>query len=282
MIIEKYSNQNEMFAAVKSSYMSHSTGTQTIERRQRRHQRRRSLNDNMKSMKVNEIEIVESLDDPEPYPRRTAKTNIIPTDTANSAYGEYISDALGNFIFLPKTAKFNFKVKPTTPADWSGGGDLLSARKLPTVSALSKSQDSKEIWETYEFVDHPKSPRRAHRPKSEKRRKRVIKYEAEPTTGEGIFSKSVPIVSASGGKKDVSLVLNDERRRVKNTSGDLNLYDKFPHVNSLGQTKVPQRHVDVSLMNERITKQTSYRGPYGLDSADYLRKNKYVENFEHQ
>lgn len=279
LIIEKYSNskhQKDTYAAIKSSYMVHSTGTQTIQKN--RHRRRRHSHDNMRDMKVNEIEIVESLEEPQPYPRRTAKSNIIPTETVNSAYGEYMSDALGNFIFLPKTAKFDFKVKQ---ADWSGGNDLLAARKLPTVSAVSRSDNADAMWETYEFVDHSKSSRRSRRPKSEKRRTRVVKYEAD-STGQGIFSQSVPIVSVSGGRKKVSLVLNDERKKRVETTTDTSLYDKFPHVNSYGQTKVPQRHVDVSLMNDRVKKQTNFRGPYGLSSADYLRKNQFVENFEHQ
>lgn len=281
-----------MYTAVKSSYMIQSTGTQTIDRASRRRRQRHHSShhhDNMKGMKVNEIEIVESLsNEPEPYPRRTAKTNIIPTDTVNSAYGDYISDALGNFVFLPKTAKHDFKVKPLAAPDWSGGADLLAARKLPTVSALrgDDGQQNEEMWETYEFVDHPpkSARRRSKRPKSEKTRKRVVKYETE-TTGEGIFSRSVPIVSASGGKKSVSLVLNDankQQSRQLNKQNEESLYNKFPHVYGLGQTKVPQRHVDVTLMNERVNKETNYRGPYGLNSAEYLRKNKYVENFEHQ
>lgn len=238
----------------------------------------------MKGVKVNQIEIVESIAARDAYPRRTvpSEVNIIPHGDKDSRYGEYISDALGNFIYLPKSAKPVFKVKSNKSAlsnrsKSSGGGELLSARKIK-----SDSNPNETLWETYEFVDF-KETTTASRSKSDKKRSKAVKYEAN-LLGDGIFSRSVPVVSAVGGKKKVSYASIDDSKKIvkKSDDPDVDIYDKFPHVYDDSQTKVPQRHVDVSLMNERVLGQTHYRGPYGLNSADYLRKNLYVDNFEHQ
>lgn len=117
-----------------------------------------------------------------------------------------------------------------------------------------------------------------------------MKYEAD-SFEKGIFSQLVLFVPALSGKKRVSWYRSSFRRsqtnyrsddELLNESDDYDLYTKFPHVLSYGQTKVPQRHVNVSLINDCLMKQTNYWGLYELDSADYLRMSFYVENFEYQ
>ena len=45
----------------------------------------------------------------------------------------------------------------------------------------------------------------------------------------------------------------------------------------------PQRHVDVTLMNDRKMNLTHYRGSYpNIDTKNYIKTNKYVNNLEFQ
>lgn len=106
--------------------------------------------DQIKEMKVNQIEIIESLDEPDPNSRRfvdkTRRSNIIPT---NLAYGKYILDDLGNFIYLQKTGKVEFGVRSKSIEQLAGGNDILSARKQSQQYWIA----SLFIRKIYEFIN---------------------------------------------------------------------------------------------------------------------------------
>lgn len=280
MFIDKYSSheqnsaqRNHRRSRSSSATLTQNTGTQTRDHHRRRSHKNRN-SDNMKDLKVNEIELVESIsNDRQSFPHRTT-THIIPPKATQ--YGEYLSDALGNFIYLPKSAKNQFKVKRIHADKLNrsdGGGDLLSARKIKSENN-KKNNLNENLYETYEYVDYKKPIT------SDKKRSNVVKFEAS-SYGDGLFSRSIPIVSAIDGRSSISHIKTTHEDRMERDI-EKKVYNEFPHVYNYQHTKVPQRHVNVSLMNDRLKKQTDYRGPYQLNSADYLRRNLYVENFEHQ
>lgn len=76
-------------------------------------------------------------------------------------------------------------------------------------------------------------------------------------------TESIPVISATGSTRQQTVVT-----------------DQIFHIYDFKQTKTPNRHVDVSLMKDRLVKRTDYRGAHELNPSPYIQKNLYVENFE--
>lgn len=216
--------------------------------------------------------------------------SIIPIDTR---YIQYLPDAVAHFDSIPVTHKTIRTIKDNSEDEeetriinttvksvqFSKSMDLLSSRrKSIRVKTITNNFNNYDIDHDFELLNDSTVLKPIQNKISSRR-----------TSNDSSVSKIIPIDSYKNGIPVISAVgvvaSKSMSRRGTSTPSldDLNLnVNRFHQSCLLKRTKTPNRHVDVTLMNERYLKQTAYRGPYNLDPTQYLQKKMFIEHFEHQ
>ncbi len=186
--------------------------------------------------------------------------NIIPIDEEN--YLKYLSDAVNQFASLPNTYTDEEKLVEEKPRIEIINVDLLSARKDKKKKEKEdlKSLDDESFSENVVLKPIEYTPNK-NCTRINYNYKGLLKSTAYNVVNN--LPTQMPIISA----------LSQERTGYKQADYD---------VHAFSQTKVPQRHVDVSLMKDRYQRKTDYRGPYNLDPTEYIKSNTFIEHLENQ
>ena len=202
---------------------------------------------------------------------------IIPND---GQYINYLSDALNHFVFLPTPAT-SPAASSVPPRRFSSRDSVINVSSIvcPASSMLNATIES------IESLSSTKTNKNTHNNNNNNN----SYYEFHSS---GSIGHKIPVVSAlSTGTLPprTSSMLSMLGARADNNNKLPPQQFQQPSVvvarsdvYDFKQSVVPQRHVDVTLMKDRRTKRTDYRGPHQLNSADYLRKNMYMESLEFQ
>jgi hypothetical protein len=219
----------------------------------------RFLNDdenNISDIDKDKTRIITSLDVDDQSDDRLSKY-IIPKD---NRYINYLPDAVSNFTYLPsmeKPAKIRLK-----------SSDLLQYRKGYTYisNPIENNEENKSLIEKYNKV-YMESVKEIKNYNNARNIQSYVNFKSTDYYKSASSPLKIPVISAN----DLNLTTSNIKKYCKETQDSNYKY-----------AIVPQRHVDVSLMKDRKFHQTNYRGPVNLNPEEYLKKNKFVDNFEFQ